>query len=146
VQHREKPDLCAEMSRIGSDGAQRLGGCVEQDLVDSAGILEGNRGDLVGNGEDDMEILGIEKLLPPSLDPFRSGEPLALGATAGTAAVVRDPSFATAVALFDMASERRRSTALDGSHCCASFRRLRCPVLLSPGSTVSTEYIRDFRT
>jgi hypothetical protein len=111
------------MSPIGGDGAQRLGGGMEQDLVDRAGILEGNRGDLIGNREDDMEILGLEKLFPPSLDPFRSGEPLALGATARTAAVIRDPSFATAVALFDMASERRRSAALDGSHCRASFRR-----------------------
>src|SRR5450756_3255699 len=92
VKHREKPDLRAEMSRIGSDGAQRLGGRLEQDLVDRAGILEGNRGDLVGNGEDDMEILRVEKLLPPSLDPFCSGEPLALGATAGAAAVVSDLS------------------------------------------------------
>ena len=123
VKHSEKPDLRAEMSPIGSDGTQCLGRCVEQDLVDRAGILEGDRGDLVGNGEDDMEILRIEKLFPPSLDPFRSGEPLALGATAGTAAVVSDPSFATAVALFDMASERRRSAALDGSHCGASFGR-----------------------
>jgi hypothetical protein len=123
VKHREKPDLRAEMSRVSSDGAQRLGGRLEQDLIDRAGILEGNHSDLVGNGKDDMEILRVEKLLPPSLDPFCSGEPLALGATAGAAAVVRDPSFATAVALFDMASERRRSTALDGSHCCASFRR-----------------------
>jgi hypothetical protein len=97
VQHREKPDLCAEMSPIGSDGTQRLGGSVEQDLVDRTGILEGNRGDLVGNGEDDVEILRSEKLLPPSLDPFRSGEPLTLGTTTGTAAVVRDPSFATVV-------------------------------------------------
>ena len=60
VKHREKPDLRAEMSPIGSDGTQRLGGCVEQNLVDRAGILEGNRGDLVRNGEDDMEILRIE--------------------------------------------------------------------------------------
>ena len=48
------------MSPIGSDGPQRLGGRVDQDFVDCAGILEGNRGDLVGNGEDDMEILRIE--------------------------------------------------------------------------------------
>jgi hypothetical protein len=79
---------------------------VEQNLVDSTSILEGDRGDLIRNGEDDMEILRIEQLFPPSLDPFRSREPLALGATAGTAAVVSDPAFATVVALFDMASER----------------------------------------
>src|SRR6266568_1506736 len=95
VKHREKPDLRAEMPPIGSDGPQCLGGHVEQDLVDRAGILEGNRGDLVGNGEDDMEILRIEKLRPPSLDPFRPGERLALGAAARTAAIVRDPLFAT---------------------------------------------------
>jgi hypothetical protein len=60
VKHREEPDLRAEMSPIGSDGSQRLRGCVEQNLVNRAGILEGNRGDLIGNGEDNMEILGIE--------------------------------------------------------------------------------------
>ena len=123
VKHSEKPDLRAEISPIGSDGAQRLGGCVEQNLVDLAGILEGNRGDLIGNSEDDMEVLRIEKLLPPSLDPFRSGEPLALGAITGTAAVIRDPLFSTAVALFDMTAERRRSAALDSGHCRASFGR-----------------------
>ena len=76
VKHREKPDLRAEMPPIGSDGPQRLGGRVEQDLVDRAGILEGNRGDLVGNGEDDMEILRIEKLLVRlrSIDPTRFTE------------------------------------------------------------------------
>ena len=123
VKHSEKPDLCTEMSPVGSDGPQSLGGCVEQDLVNRAGILEGNRGDLIGNGEDDMEVLRIEKLLPPSLDPFRSGEPLALGAITGTAAVIRDPLFSTAVALFDMTAERRRSAALDSGHCRASFGR-----------------------
>src|SRR6476469_11046123 len=117
VKHREKPDLRTEMPPIGSDGPQRLGGRVKQDLVDRAGILERNRGDLVGNGEDDMEILRVEKLGPPSLDPFRPGERLALGAATRTAAVISDPLFATAVALFDMASERRRSAALDGHHC-----------------------------
>ena len=123
VKHREKPDLRTEMSPLGSNGSQSLGGRVEQDIVDRAGILEGDRGDLVGNGEDNMEILRVEKLRPPSLDPFRPGERLALGATARTAAVVGDPLCATAVALFDMASERRRSTVLDGSHRCTSFGR-----------------------
>ena len=89
VKHREKPDLRTEMSPLGSNGPQSLGGRVEQDIVDRAGILEGDRGDLVGNGEDNMEILRVEKLRPPSLDPFRPGERLALGATARTAACMR---------------------------------------------------------
>ena len=80
VKHREKPDLRAEMSPIGSDGSQRLGGRVEQDLVDRAGILEGNRGDFVGNGEDDMEILGIEKFGAAIFKPFRAGQRLAFWA------------------------------------------------------------------
>jgi hypothetical protein len=123
VKHREKTDLGAEMPAIGGDGAQRLGGRVKQDSVDRAGILEGDRGDLVGNGEDDVEILRIEKLFLACLDPFCPGERLALGATAGSTAVVGNPLLATAITLFDMTSERRRSTALDGSHCCAAFGR-----------------------
>ena len=138
MKHREKPDLRTEMSPIGGDGPQRLGGRVEQDLVDRAGVLEGNRGDLVGNGEDDMEILRVEKLRPPSLDPFRPGERLALGAAARTAAVVSDPLFATAVALFDMASERRRSAALDGQ----SLRRV-VRSIAKPGAALARQHRSD---
>lgn len=42
VKHREKPDLRAEMSPIGSDGTQRLGGRVEQDLVEVAPSASGS--------------------------------------------------------------------------------------------------------
>src|SRR3954454_11983397 len=39
VQHRDEADLCAEMPGIRGDGAQRLGGRLEQDLVDPAALF-----------------------------------------------------------------------------------------------------------
>lgn len=109
VKHSEESDLRAEMPGIGRDGPQGLGGRAEQDIVYRAGILEGNRGNLAGNGEHDMEMLRVEKLRPPGLNPFRPRERLALGAAARPAAVVGDPLLAAAVTLFDMAAVRGRS-------------------------------------
>ena len=74
VQHREKADLGAEMLRdrqrwcATSRRPRGTGSCRRV-----PGVLERDRGDLVGNGEDDMEILRVEKLRPPSLDPFARG-------------------------------------------------------------------------
>lgn len=40
----------------------------------AASPLEDDRGELVRNGENNMEILRIEKRRPSGLDPFRSRE------------------------------------------------------------------------
>ena len=56
VQHGEETDFGAEMSRIGGDGAERLGGGPEEDAVDHALVLGGDGGDLFRHGEDDVEV------------------------------------------------------------------------------------------
>ena len=45
VQHAEEADLCAQMLRIGGDGAQRLRRRPEQDIVDHGLVLERDVGD-----------------------------------------------------------------------------------------------------
>ena len=62
VKHREKPDLGPKMFGISGDRPQRLGGRVEQDIIDHFGVLEGDGCNLVRHGEHNMEILGIEQL------------------------------------------------------------------------------------
>lgn len=74
VKHGEEPDLGTEMPGIGGDGLQGLGRRAEQNVVHGASVLEGNCCDLIRNGENNMEILRIEKLRPSGLDPFRSRE------------------------------------------------------------------------
>jgi hypothetical protein len=55
VQDGHQPDLGAEMSGIGSDDAQRLGGGREQDAVDDGLIVERDLGDRRRHREDDWK-------------------------------------------------------------------------------------------
>ena len=61
VEHCEESDLCAQMLGISRDGAQRLAGSPEQNVVDDLLVLQGNGGKRLRYSEDHMKILGVEK-------------------------------------------------------------------------------------
>lgn len=62
VKHCEESDLCAQMLGISRDGTQRLAGSPEQNVVDDLLVLQGNGGDGLRYSEDNVKILGVEKL------------------------------------------------------------------------------------
>ena len=86
VQHRDQADLGTEMTRVGCDGAQRRGRAAEQDVVDDTLVLQGDRGDRFGEGEDDMEVGHREQVGLAGFQPERTGQRLALGTVAVAAA------------------------------------------------------------
>jgi hypothetical protein len=55
-QRGDETDLGTEMTRIGGDGAQGRGCNAEQNVVDDEFVLQGDRGDRLGDGEDNMEV------------------------------------------------------------------------------------------
>ena len=123
VEHREEPDLRAHVAGIGGDGLQGLGDRAEQDAVDDRFVLQGDRRDGGGHGEDDVEVLAVEQVGRAGLDPRGAREALALGTMTIAAGVVPDAPMAAAVALLDMAAERGGPTLRDGSHHAALRRR-----------------------
>ena len=56
MEHGGDADSGAEMLWIGGDGDQRLGGCLEQDVVDHGLVLIGDVGDCRRQREDDVEV------------------------------------------------------------------------------------------
>src|SRR5690606_3042417 len=116
VQDRDEADLGAQVRGVRSDRAQRLGGGAEQQVVDHRLVLVGDGGDLLRQGEHDMEILDWQELCAPILEPLRARERLALWTMPVAAAVERDPLVAAGVALLDVPPERRRAATLDGTH------------------------------
>jgi hypothetical protein len=66
----DEPDLGAEMLWIGSNDAQCLSRCSEQDGVDGRLILERDIGHWRRHGEDDVEIGDRQQLGPPVCQPL----------------------------------------------------------------------------
>jgi hypothetical protein len=67
----------------------------------------------VRDGEDDVEVFGIEQVGLTIVEPLGARQRLALGAAPRAARVVPDALVTTAIALLDMAAKRRGATKLD---------------------------------
>ena len=72
MQDGDEADLGTQMLRLRRDRAQGLGGGVEQDVVDHGLVLVGDRGDRLGQREDDVEILDRQQLSLPIFQPLRA--------------------------------------------------------------------------
>jgi len=116
MEHREESDLGAQMLGVSRNGAQRLGGSPEQNIVDRLLVLQGNDGDGLRYGEDHVKILSVEKLGSTVFQPLSASQRLAFWAVAITAAVVTDALVVTAIAALDMATKCRRSAQFDRTH------------------------------
>jgi hypothetical protein len=62
VEHGGGANASAEVLRIGGDREQRLGGRAEQQVVDYRLVLVGDRGDLGGQRENDVEIADRQQI------------------------------------------------------------------------------------
>jgi hypothetical protein len=89
VQHGEEPELTLQAPRwIVSEGLERVGDAVEQQPEQRSLVAEHERVQLVGQGEDEMEVSDGQQILLAFLEPTFSGEGLAFGAVTVAARVV----------------------------------------------------------
>src|SRR5215469_16845858 len=108
VQHGEEADFSAEMLGIRSDGAQGFGGGTEEDAVDRLFVLIGEGGNLLRQGEDDVEILGFQKFGLPVFQPLGAGQGLTFGTVSVGARVIGWALVAAAVTLLQMTAQSGR--------------------------------------
>ena len=95
---------------------ERLGGGLEQDVVENLPVSQGKGIELVRQGEDDVEVLDGEELFPPCLDPLLFLQELTLGAVPVPARVVGYLDMAALLALVDVSPQCRGPADLDGVH------------------------------
>ena len=117
----------------------------EQNSVHQFLVLIGDGGQLFGHGEHHMEVLSIEDLRPPVVQPSRTGQRLAFRAMPISAGVIRDALAAAMVTLLDMAAERGGPTEFDRRHDAALDGGQRGVMLLTISVAVAAEYIRDLQ-
>ena len=86
----------------------------EQEVIEDLLVLQRQLGELVRQGEDNMDIGDRQEFVLASCDPFIASSALALGAVPIAAAVKGDGAIATSRTLVAMAAECRSATACDG--------------------------------
>jgi hypothetical protein len=116
MEHGEESDLRAQMLGVSCNGAQRLGGSPEQNIVDGLLVLQSNGGNGLRYGEDHVKILGVEKLGSTVFQPLGASQRLAFWAVAIATAIVADALVVTAIAALDMTTKCRSSTQFDRAH------------------------------
>ena len=85
VQDGQESDLCAEAPGIGSDFEQGLGDSFEEQIENRPARSQSQRVQFVRQGEDDMEVVGVEQIALLRLKPSLAGLCLAFWTTAGSA-------------------------------------------------------------
>jgi hypothetical protein len=108
VQDGKAADPGAEMLWISGDGQKGFRSGPKQQGVDRAAILERQWSQFVREGENDVEVLDVEKLLLTGLKPRGTSRALTFRTMPVTAGVVDTDDVPTLVALFRVTTEDGR--------------------------------------
>ena len=145
VQHGSHADPRAQMFGIGGDRDHRLGGGLEQKVVNHGLVLIGDVADRRRQGEDHMVIGDRQQLGLAFGQPSPRGRALALRAMPIAAAIVGDDFVGAVLAARDMPAESRRAAAFDRRHHLQLPEAHMAGVGLAPRRSVVAEDIRDFQ-
>lgn len=85
VEHAEKPDICSQMLWVCGQFEQRRCAGSEQQIVKQPLVLQGESGEFVRQGEDDVKVRDGQQLSPALGEPAGAGVPLTSGAVPVTA-------------------------------------------------------------
>lgn len=134
-------DLGSEVLLVAGDGLERLCCGTEEHAVHEALVAEGERTKLVGESEDDMEVMDGQEPCFSFVEPLGLFEALALRTVTITAGVVGDADVPAGVARILVTSERCGATVFDAPE--DSLLAARESVASSKLLTVLAEYVRD---
>jgi hypothetical protein len=144
VQDTEEADLRTQMFRISGDGLERFRGSPEQQTVHLAFVLESQRREWFGQGEDHMEVVARQQLCLALFQPAGSRHSLTLWAVPIRAGVVGVAFMAALVTSFEMASQCRRPAGFDGAQNAPLCRRQRGGMRLAKLVAMGAHDVRDF--
>ena len=115
MQHTEKADLCAEVSRVTSDFEQGFCAGAQQQAVDELFVLERQACQLRRQCKDHMHVARREQLFSSRCDPAIACRGLTLWAVAVATAIVGDGAMPAAGAFVEMTAQCGGTTPLNGS-------------------------------
>src|ERR1700739_3500526 len=113
MQDRKEADVGSQVSRISGYLEQGLRTGAEQEVIEDLLVLQRQWGELVRQGEDNVDVGDRQEFVLASGDPLVTSSALTLGAVPVTAAIKGDGAIATARALVAMPAQSCRATTCD---------------------------------
>jgi len=113
VKDGDHSDLCAEMAWIGGNCAERIPGGAKKQIIDDPLILQRERGEFIGEREDEVKIRRRQQVGLLFRDPGGLCRSLAFRTVAVAAGVVSDHFFPTLITLLPMRPKRRSPAMLN---------------------------------
>jgi hypothetical protein len=144
MQDAEETYVRPQVRGVSGDCSKGLGCRAEENVVDHPFILVSDGGNLLGNGEDDVKVFGVEEFFLSIFQPLGACERLTCWATPRPATVVPNTLMATAIAPLNMSAKSRGAAQFDRRHRAALRRRERNATLLTVSSAVAAEHVRHF--
>jgi len=145
VEDGNEADQRSEVPGVGADRLEGVRRRPEEEGIHEAFVLQSQRRNRFGDGEDDVEILAVEEFRVARLDPPRTRQGLTLGAVPIAARVVGDALVPARVALLDMAAERGGATRRNRPHDAPLGAREAIGVLLPIAVSVAAKDVRHFK-
>ena len=139
------PIRAPKASRVGGDRDRRLGGGLEQQIIDDGFVVKGDVGDLGRQGENDVMVGRGQQIGFAFGQPVPGGGALAFGAVAIAAAVVGDARMCAVLAALDMAAEGRCAATLDRRHDLQLAKAHMAGVGFAPRRSMLAEDVRDLQ-
>ena len=122
MQDSEKANLCSQVRGICGDRSQGVCSGAEHNVKDLRFVLVSDCGDFVGNGENDVEVFGIEEVSFTVLEPLCACERLTFRTAPRPAGIVDNALVTAVIALLDTTAECRGATKFNCGHgatlCC----------------------------
>ena len=113
VQHAEESNLCPEVLGIASNRKKGLGAGSNQQIINYLFVLQGQRGEFVGQSEHHMDVADGQKLAPAGFEPAVANVRLALWAVPASTGIVGDGAMPAPPTFIDMTAECGCAAALD---------------------------------
>ena len=113
VQHQGKAELRSQPPGVSGKGVQGVGHGTKQQIEQAAAVCEDHRPQRCGQGEDHVEVSGVEQTFLPLLDPVILRRPLAGRAVAVQARVEQRDIPAAVIAVVAVPAQGRGAASLD---------------------------------
>lgn len=146
MEHCQTTELGPEMLGVAADIQKALGYGMEEEGIEHAGIVRGERTEFLGQGRNHMNVRCGQNFSLSIGEPGGLGRTVTFWATAVPARVIRRLLVVAVVALGQVSAEGRRAAQLDGAQGAMLSTAQPVAIARQEGFAMLAHHVSDFKS